>query len=460
MSGHDFERRPVVRARVLAAAMAMLCLISACAQIPTNGSVQAGLDELDYEPRSGYLLASGPTPGANRVEIVQGFLRAISAGPEDDFAVAREYLTEDARRTWSPAERIVVHPTSSSLEPLLDDQDSVHLMTAITATLDREGRYSQAASGAEEEFTFTLVEDSEGEWRISQAPDATLMSAANFDFLYRATPIYFASQDRERLVAELRWFSERNQATAAAEAVLSGPAPWLQDAVFQPAPAGVRLSTEGVVIEDGVATVGLSDQILTASLEARGVLAAEMQQTLLRVPGVHAVELQSDSVPLVAEIPTIDREPIATGTLMALSVLSNDGSGGEDEGGDEERPVLLEYTDGVFNPLEDLILPDRPQDFAVSLAEPRVVAVAHPEGISRVREDGEPVMLLEQKSVRSISWDRRDWLWVSKSGTESQLIVINVNGEYQELAADWLVGREVIEARVARDGARVLIISR
>src|SRR5690625_7646702 len=122
----------------------------------------------------------------------------------------------DTRRSWAPAERLIVHPTSSSLEPVLEEDNSVHLMPPLTATLDRDGRYAQAAGGVEEEFTFALEQNLDGEWRISQAPDATLMSAANFDFLYRATPIYFASQDQQRLVAELRWFSERNQATAAA----------------------------------------------------------------------------------------------------------------------------------------------------------------------------------------------------------------------------------------------------
>src|SRR5690625_1296217 len=287
----------VTRFRWIAAALAVF-LLAACAQIPTSGSVQRGVDDVSV-PRSGYLLATGPTPGADRLEVVQGFLRALSAGPEDDYAVAREYLMDDARRSWAPTERVVVHPTSSSLEPVLEDDDSVHLTMAISATLDREGRYAQAAGGVTEEFTFLLARNAEDEWRIAQAPDVTLMSVANFDFIYRATPIYFASQDQRRLVSELRWFSERNQAMAAAAAVLAGPSPWLQETVFSAVPMGARLSTDGVVIEDGVAIVGLTDQVLNASLEDRGVLAVEMQQTLMRVPNVHSVELRSGSAPLV-----------------------------------------------------------------------------------------------------------------------------------------------------------------
>lgn len=438
----------MTRFRWIAAALAAL-LLASCAQIPTSGSVQRGVDEVSV-PRSGYLLATGPTPGADRLEIVQGFLRALSAGPEDDYAVAREYLLDEARRTWAPTERVVVHPTSSSLEPSLDEDDSVHLTMAISATLDREGRYAQAAGGVTEEFAFLLARDSQDEWRIAQAPDVTLMSVANFDFIYRATPIYFASQDQQRLISELRWFSERNQATAAAATVLAGPSPWLQETVYSAVPMGVRLSAEGVIIEDGVAIVGLSDQVLNASLDDRGVLAVEMQQTLMRVPGVHSVELRSGASPLAMPVPlpTIDREPASPGTLTAL---------GEDEDG---NPALVEYVGGSFAVRSDFEVPGEAiNDFAVSLTDPNMIAVATPEAIVRLGNDAENSTLLAQNDVTSLSWDRWNWLWLTREGASNQLVTVNTDGEYQEVAADWLKGREVLEARVARDGARILVIS-
>src|SRR5690625_4412209 len=447
------SRRRTRRARkfsAVAALMASVLLAGACAQIPTSGSVQPGLHDVSV-PRSGYLLAAGPPPGANRIETVQGFLRALSRGPGDDFAVARESLMEETRRTWAPAERVIVPPTSSSLEPVLEEDNSVHLMTPITATLDRDGRYAQAAGGVEEEFTFALEQNFDGEWRISHAPDATLMSAANFDFLYRATPIYFASQGQQRLVDELRWIAERNQATAAAATGRRGPSRWLLEATYPAVPSGVRLSTDGVTIEDGVAIVGLSDQVLNASMEDRGVLAVEMQQTLLRIPNVHAVELQNGSVPLVmpTPLPTIDREPASPGSLMAL---------GSDEDGE---PALLEFANGLFTAREGLAMPEEPvHDFAVALADPDLVAAATDVGVLGLRADSETVTLLAQEGVTSVSWDRQDWLWVAREEAQNQLVVINTDGEYQEIAADWLTGRDVIEARVARDGARILEISR
>src|SRR5690625_5927264 len=97
-----------------------------------------------------------------------------------------------------------------------------------------------------------------------------------------------------------------------------------------------------------------------------------MQQTLLRIPNVHAVELQNGSVPLVmpTPLPTIDREPASPGSLMAL---------GSDEDGE---PALLEFANGLFTAREGLAMPEEPvHDFAVALADPDLVAAATDAGV-------------------------------------------------------------------------------
>src|SRR5690625_7768625 len=130
--------------------------------------------------------------------------------------------------------------------------------------------------------------------------------------------------DHRRLITELLLFPERNHAASAAATVLAGPSPWLRDAVFKVAPAQVHLSSEAVKIEDGVAIVGLTDQVLNATMEERGVLAVEMEHTLTRLANVHAVELQSGAIPLElhSPLPDIDREPVAPGTLMEIGRAS------------------------------------------------------------------------------------------------------------------------------------------
>src|SRR5690625_5476415 len=72
--GGSTSQRGLSRLRAVGAA-ALVSLCMACAQIPTSGVVQEGVDEVSV-PRSGYLIASGPTAGADQLEIVQGFLRA------------------------------------------------------------------------------------------------------------------------------------------------------------------------------------------------------------------------------------------------------------------------------------------------------------------------------------------------------------------------------------------------
>src|SRR5690625_7130248 len=127
---------------------------------------------------------------------------------------------------------------------------------------------------------------------------------------------------------------------------------------------------------------------------------------------------------------------------------------GSDEDGE---PALLEFANGLFTAREGLTMPEEPvHDFAVALADPDLVAAATDAGVLGLRADSETVTLLAQEGVTSVSWDRQDWLWEAREETAHQLVVINTDGEHQESTADWLTGRDVNEARVARDGARIV----
>jgi len=69
-------------------------LLSGCASLPSNLNVEVGpeLSTPDQQDLSFYSPAS-PLPGASPSEIVSGFLSA-GTGPQNDYQVAREYLTD------------------------------------------------------------------------------------------------------------------------------------------------------------------------------------------------------------------------------------------------------------------------------------------------------------------------------------------------------------------------------
>lgn len=81
-----------ILAIILATSVAWLA--TGCAQLPTSGDIETGPDiksslENDYL----YYSPQGPEDAATQEQILLGFLNA-GTGPQNDYAIAREYLSE------------------------------------------------------------------------------------------------------------------------------------------------------------------------------------------------------------------------------------------------------------------------------------------------------------------------------------------------------------------------------
>lgn len=88
--------------RRLLALLAALTL-TGCAVLPTALDVQTGPELLVPTGQDfAYYSPAGPTLNASAQEIVSGFL-AAGTGPQNDYAVAREYLSEEFAPRWQPA---------------------------------------------------------------------------------------------------------------------------------------------------------------------------------------------------------------------------------------------------------------------------------------------------------------------------------------------------------------------
>lgn len=93
---------------MLAAIMAVLVLaLSACAGLPTSGSVQAGLAAGDDAAPDIQFRPNRPQAGATPLQIVQGFIRAGS-GTADSWEIARLYLAPEIRATWKPEAGVII----------------------------------------------------------------------------------------------------------------------------------------------------------------------------------------------------------------------------------------------------------------------------------------------------------------------------------------------------------------
>jgi hypothetical protein len=92
----------------LLAGIALSFSLASCASIPQDGMVLTGPNvETEADQENLYYSPSGPDEGATKEQILNGFLNA-GTGPQNDYAVAREFLTADFRNVWSPNDRVII----------------------------------------------------------------------------------------------------------------------------------------------------------------------------------------------------------------------------------------------------------------------------------------------------------------------------------------------------------------
>lgn len=285
------------RPRLLPLLLALAVLLGGCASIPTNGRVVAGEDISQQGARAALrVTAAGPAEGADERRIVEGFLAAVAG--LDDYSVAREFLAPDAL-AWRPGDQTVVYEGPATFDPAVQGGDgaTVTVRTTVVARIDEAGRYVEQPPTVEEQ-TFRLVQV-DGEWRIAELPAGVLVSEVDAGRVLTPFGVHFVDPTGRYLVPDVRWFPQlTSSATSLVRALLGGPsAPYL-GALDSAAPAGTRLDLPTVPVDNGVATVDLTEEVLAADRDERALLLAQLEQTLRAVPAVSRVVVTVDGAPL------------------------------------------------------------------------------------------------------------------------------------------------------------------
>ncbi|WP_306231979.1 LpqB family beta-propeller domain-containing protein [Agrococcus beijingensis] len=247
--------------RLATAAAAMLLLLTGCVAIPDAGPVSPGQVDVEEQTSDLVFLAEAPRAGATQEEIVLGFL-AAGISPDDDFAIAREYLVAGESERWDPSARVIVR--SGQPEVSLGGETAATATVTAMSEVDAGGALELAGADRLLEFRMLRVA---GEWRIALAPDGIVLSGFHFAQLYRPHPVHWLTRDGTRSVPEVRWF-ERTATTLPSrivDALLGGPSAWLAPAVTTAgAPEASRVGE--VLMEGTIATVTLD----IAQVEQRG----------------------------------------------------------------------------------------------------------------------------------------------------------------------------------------------
>ncbi|WP_084105861.1 LpqB family beta-propeller domain-containing protein [Demequina sp. NBRC 110056] len=447
-------------ALVLAAALGL----AGCASIPTSGPVEEG--NADISPVDPLVpIQEGPDPSDDPAAIVTGFLTASASGVATDFTVAREFLTPDAAASWDPGAHTLVYDSGAVTPEWNEATRTVNYGVPLSAAIDESGRRIDAADDAVAPIEFTLAQDAQGQWRISELDDGVVISEADFTRFFRAVDLVFATTDRTTVVPEVRWLPDNNIATAVSRELIEGPSPWLADAVVTGFPASASLAVQSVVVEDGLATVDLSTQ--SASDPEDSALALEqMRLSLTGLPSVTDVEVRIGGLPLavsgdaeLAAAPVPDGEAAAfvdgrlgvwDGEQLWTTPLTAGGVGDDASGLARAYPGgAVAYLQGgsevVTTPL---------------LGEEGTVLVEPTGDLGDPPGPVDTTLLHSGEDLVAPSFDRYGYVWTAETSGDEGLVAIASSGEETALPVEWLQTRSVIAIAVSRDGARIVVVSR
>jgi hypothetical protein len=430
----------------MAALTVLTAALAGCVAIPTSGPVQAGGEAPDD---AGFVfpIASGPEFDASPEEIVAGFLTASEAGTyNNDFEVARQFLTDTAEDGWKPdAARIVYTGVAETNAP--DAAGQMVVRVAEIGWMDDAGRFTES-SGDVRQVPFEVAQNASGQWRISALEDGVLVSGVGFLDAYAPLQVYFATPDLRDLVPDQRWCAVFRLVQCAVSALVDGPSPWLREGVESGLPPGlaapdVTISDTGVVTIDlasGASQSGSNRELLEQQLRATfttllGTAIAGFEVTVLKVPWEPSgtLELARDVSPDVGPFVLLgDRLAVVEGT--------------------EVTPV----DDAA--PLTGL----DPQNPAVSLDLTIRVVLAGARQLMLLPEGGgepEPLLTEEAHALVPPTIDPYGWVWTGERASAGTLLAVQPGEEPIQVEARWLEGRQIRSMRVSRDGSRIAVVS-
>ena len=282
--------------RLVAAGLAV-ALLGGCASVPTSGPIRQGpplvADDQELIYRA---IPQPPLPGMTPDEVVRGFLAASSSG-SDAYGVARSFLTPKAAEGWNPLASVRVYDNSGIQTKLATN--AVSVSGILDGTIGADGGYTVAGAGERLDVSYRLAKVGT-EWRIDQLPPGLVLGRGDVDREFRTFNLYFFDPAFSVLVPDPITVPVVGSGlpTTLVRALLHGPTGWLAPAVRTAFPEGTALALDSVPVDQGIAQVELSSQVLGASDRTRVALSAQLVWTLGRLPNVTGVRITVNGQPL------------------------------------------------------------------------------------------------------------------------------------------------------------------
>ena len=428
------------RLRAFAAISLLAALLAGCTGIPLDGPARTETISVDDGGDDLVTIAEGPTPGAAPEQLIAGFLTAQRA-PAGDYRIARDFLTDEFRTEWSPTSRVLI--TNTTMTPTRRDGNVFASTATVLAVVNGTGNYQNLPRAESQELQYQLVQNDEGEWRISSAPEGTILTASQFSNTFGAYPLYFYEPVGSRLVPDVRWFPKTaSRAVRIVTELLRGQSPWYANGVLVTAfPADTKLD-QGVSIEGGKASVDLSNNVTASSPEELFRMQQQLVATLA-LSDVSSVQITVGGLPV----------EVGSGTIpeWSLAVPSS--------------PVgLSEAGFGALSSSSVRALPEiTPRVASLELLSATIArggaaaAVRTPRGAYSVGAGGgDPVLVDTRAGLVDPSIDSLGYVWSAVAGSADSIVAFEPNGTPHPIAAPYLEGT-ISALELSRDGARLLV---
>ena len=423
-----------MKRRLMPLALAACLALAGCTSLPTS-SAPAPFDVSAKDGSGIQFSAEGPSSDADAATLVNDFLLACAAGPQDDYETARLFLSAASARSWQPETEILVYDTDTAPSVTAGSETATQVDVTVAvlgvASVDAFGVLTRVAASTVSR-TFTLVRE-EGQWRINNPENMVLMSRASFTASFSLANLYFPTAEGGDLVADPRWYPSRRLASHLLAGLVEGPRQSLAPVTANAIPAGTTVPSQGLDVADGVARVELN-AVMPSSESARTTLAWELVRTLTQGADVSRVNAS-----LSGDV--LDTQAIPVPPTYSLDTLVGAGPGGVGLVSSSSVTELASVTD-ASNP-------------TVSPVDSSLVAWSGTDGVYAQR-GGTTVAFLPGQAPLGPSVDRFGWVW-GPATVSSVSVGGGVDGAFSVSVESESAG-QIRAVRISPDGTRALVL--
>lgn len=461
--------RDTLRAVVVGLVGAMV--LASCASLPESSSPQAiGTLTGPAVPTS----APAPAPGREPDLLLRDFLSA-SATAFNRHQAARQFMTEEASRTWDDgAQTVIADKIDTLYGPRTSDTASFTIRSATVGMLASGGNYQAGSDTVDSTIEMRRVD---GEWRISELPAGVIIDRAKFLSTYQQRSLYFVDPLGGVLVPDIRWMSgSQDQLTnQLVQLLIDGPKESLAAAVTNELSDDVSIrgpitKADGQTTQVGVGLGGIRIDfggLQNRSDRDRELLAAQVIWTLASAEVAGPYVLLADGQPIdttkpdgwtTADVDGFDPlgnpdDAMQLHALVSGQLVRVDGSG-------------TSAAPGYFGAAENLSSVALSNDgtLVAGVADTGRPAPQPSRTLMVGSYDGRAFPVAEGQSITRPTWGSdNNAAWAVIDGTNvvraardpatGQVSVLPV-----EATAVTNLGSRVTELRLARDGVRAALI--